>query len=149
MMIYHQAPGAPDCRVATVPACEQDIDASQSASIAALACFQMKIRDTVDFTVDFSVWLAANGGPLLTGATFAISSDSPSQPTITGQAFSPGGKSVAVLKAGTSGVAAKAGDAYYLDVTAVFAATVPVLPADVAIPTRTLVRRIHVVVANG
>lgn len=149
MMIHPQAAGAPDCRVATVPACELDVDASQTASIAALACFQMKIRDDIDFTVDFSTWLAANGSPVMTGATFAISSDSPSQPTIVGQAFSPGGKSVAVLKAGTTQTAAKAGDAYYLDVTAVFAATAPVSPADVAIPSRTLVRRIHVVVANG
>jgi hypothetical protein len=146
MLIYHQPAGAPDCRLAIVPACENDGDASQSASIAALACFQMKIRDTLDFTVDFSTWIAANGSPVMSNAVFAISADSPSQPTLAGQAFTPGGKCVVVLHAA---VGAKAGDAYYLDITATLAATVPASPADVVIPARTLVRRIHVVLANG
>jgi len=120
MLIYHQAAGKPDCRIATVPPCEQDVDASQTAPVAALACFQMKIRDTLDFTVDFTQWIAANGNP--------------------------GGKCVVVLHAASG---AKAGDAYYLDVTATLAATAPATTADVAIPARTLVRRIHVVLANG
>jgi hypothetical protein len=146
MLIYHQAAGAPDCRIATVPPCENDTDASQSAPIAALACFQMKIRDTLDFTVDFTQWIAANGNPAITAATFAAASDSPSAPTISGQAFTPTGKAVVVLHAAQG---AKAGDAYYLDITATLAATVPASPLDVAIPARTLVRRIHVVLANG
>ena len=146
MLIYHQQPGHPDCRIATVLPCEQDTDASQSAPIAALALFQMKIRDTLDFTVDFSQWIAANGSPVMSAATFAVASDSPSQPTISGQAFTPVGKAVVVLHAANG---AKAGDAFYLDVTATLAATVPALPTDVAIPARTLVRRIHVVLANG
>jgi hypothetical protein len=146
MLIYHQQPGQPDCRLATVPACENDGDAAQSAPIAALACFQMRIRDTLDFTVDFSQWLAANGTPVVTDAQFVAASDSPSAPSITGQAFTPTGKCVVVLH-GAEG--AKAGDAYYLDITASLAATVPASPLDVAIPARTLVRRIHVVVVNG
>jgi hypothetical protein len=146
MLIYHQPAGAPDCRIAIVPPCENDGDASQSAPIAALACFQMKIRDTLDFTVDFSAWIAANGNPVMTAALFATAADSPSAPTISGQAFTPGGKCVVVLHAAEG---AKAGDAYYLDVTATLAATTPATTADVAIPARTLVRRIHVVLANG
>ncbi|MGZ6199182.1 MAG: hypothetical protein ACXWNL_16220 [Vulcanimicrobiaceae bacterium] len=146
MLIYHQAPGAPDCRIAIVPPCEQDGDASQSAPIAALACFQMKIRDTLDFTVDFSQWIAANGNPVLSNALFAAAVDSPSAPSISGQAFTPGGKCVVVLHAAEG---AKAGDAYYLDITATLAATVPASVADVVIPARTLVRRIHVVLTNG
>ena len=146
MLIYHQQPGAPDCRIAIVPPCENDGDASQSASIAALACFQMKIRDTLDFTADFTQWIAANGNPVMSAATFAVASDSPSTPTISGQAFTPGGKVVVVIHAGSG---AKAGDAFYLDVTVTLAATVPTSPADAVIPSRTLVRRIHVVLANG
>lgn len=146
MLIYNQAPGAPDCRVAIVPPCENDADASQSAPISALACFQMKIRDTLDFTVDFSQWIAANGHPAVTNALFAAASGSPSAPSITGQAFTPGGKCVVVLHAAEG---AKAGDAYYLDITVALAATAPATTAELAIPARTLVRRIHVVLANG
>ncbi|WP_163103799.1 hypothetical protein, partial [Acinetobacter baumannii] len=67
-------------------------------------------------------------------------------PSITGQSFSPAGKTVVVLKAADN---AKVGDAYWLDVTATVAAVVAASAADVAIPARTIVRRIHVVVASG
>lgn len=146
MLIYPTAQGPADCRTVVVPSCEPDGDAAQSAPIGALALFQMRIRDKVDFQVDFSQWLAANGNPVLTGATFAASADSPSAPTIEGQAFVPAGKCVVVLSAP---VGAKAGDAYYLDITAQIGATTPVLPTDVAIPARSLVRRINVIVING
>lgn len=146
MLIYNQQPGPADCRSVVVPACEPDGDPSQGADIAALACFQMRIRDKLDFTVDFSAWLAQNGNATLTSGTFAVSTDSPSTPTISGQAYAAGGKCVVVLTAPSG---AKAGDAYWLDITAQISATTPVLPTDVAIPARTLVRRIHVVVING
>lgn len=146
MLVYSAAPGPVDCRAVVVPPCEADGDAAQSAPIEALALFQMRIRDKVDFQVDFSQWLQANGNPTLTGATFAVASDSPSTPTIAGQAFVAAGKCVVVL---TAPEGAKAGDAYWLDVTAQVGATTPVAPTDVPIPARTLVRRIHVVVVNG
>jgi hypothetical protein len=146
MLIYSQAPAVGDCRSVVVPACEPDGDPSQGADIAALACFQMRIRDKLDFTVDFSQWLAKNGNPTITTATFAVASGSPSTPTISGQTFNATGKCLVVL---TAAVDAKAGDAYYLDLTLDVGATVPVSPTDVAIPSRTLVRRIHVVVING
>lgn len=146
MLVYHQQPGLPDCRIAIVPPCERDTDASLNAPIGALALFQMKTRDELDFTVDFSQWLAANGNPVLTAATFAVSADSPSAPTLSAQAFVPGGKCVVVL---TAPDGAKAGDAYYLDVSAQIGATTPTLPTDVPIPARKLVRRIHVVLVNG
>lgn len=145
-MLVYSTPAPVDCRTVTVPACEPDGDASQSASIAALACFQMRKRDTVDFTVDFSDWLKANGNAQLSAATFAAATDSPSAPTLSGQAYAPAGKCVVVLQASNG---AMAGDAYYIDLTVTVAATVPVTPSDVAIPARTLVRRIHVVVING
>lgn len=146
MLVYNTAPGPIDCRSVIVPACERDGDAGQSAPIEALALFQMRIRDKIDFVVDFSQWLAANGNPTLTGATFAAAAESPSAPSISAQAFVPAGKCVVVL---TAPEGAKAGDAYWLDVTAEIAPTTPVQPTDVPIPARTLVRRIHVVVVNG
>lgn len=145
-MLVYSTPSPIDCRSVTVPACEPDGDASQSASIAALASFQMRKRDTVDFTVDFSEWLKQNGNASLSAATFAAAADSPKAPTISGQAYAPAGKCVVVLQASAG---AMAGDAYYLDLTVTVAATVPVSPTDVAIPARTLVRRINVVVING
>lgn len=145
MLVYSTA-GQVECRSVTVPACEPDGDASQSASIAALSLFQIRKRDTVDFSVDWSEWLKANGNAQLSAATFAASADSPKTPTISGQAFSPAGKCVVVLTAAND---ALAGDAYYIDLTITVAATVAALPSDVAIPARTLVRRIHVVVVNG
>lgn len=145
-MLVYSTPSPVDCRSVTVPACEPDGDASQSAAIAALACFQMRKRDTVDFIVDFSDWLRANGNAVLSAATFAVASDSPKTPTLAGQAFVAAGKCVAVLTAAND---ALAGDAYYLDLSVTIAATTPVAPTDVAIPQRTLVRRIHVVVVNG
>lgn len=145
MMVY-STPASVECRSVSVPACEPDGDASQSASISALACFQIRKRDTVDFTVDWSDWLKANGNGQLSAATFVIATDSPKTPTISGQVFSPSGKCVAVLHPAND---AMAGDAFYLDLSVTVAATVAALPSDVAIPARTLVRRIHVVVVNG
>lgn len=144
-MLVYPTPAPIDCRSVTVPACEPDGDASQSASIAALACFQMRKRDTIDFTVDWSDWLKQNGNAMLSAATFSVATDSPKTPTLT-QAFAPGGKCVVVLTAAND---ALAGDAYYIDLSVTVAATTAVGPNDVAIPARTLVRRIHVVVING
>jgi hypothetical protein len=146
MLIYQQQAGPPDCRLAVVPPCEFDTDPAQNAPILALACFQMRMRDTIDFRVDFSKWLAANGNPTITAATFAAAAESPSDPSISGQAFTPSGMCVVVLNAPDG---SKPGDAYHLDITVTVGATIPVSPTDVAIPSRTLVRRIHVVVVNG
>lgn len=148
MFSYNSQVLAPDCRVAVVQPCETDVDTSnaQSQQIAALGLFQMKLRDTVDFRVDFSQWLAANGGPVLTAAAWAVAATSPKTPTITGSAFVPAGMTAVVLKAPDG---ASAGDTYYLDITASIGATSPSLPTDVALPARTLVRRINVIVVQG
>ncbi|WP_163277035.1 hypothetical protein, partial [Klebsiella aerogenes] len=74
----------------------------------------LRLRDTIDYKVDFSQWLQANGNAQLNAANFAAASNSPSTPSITGQSFSPAGKTVVVLKAADN---AKVGDAYWLDVT--------------------------------
>ena len=145
-MLVYSTQVQPDCRSVVVPACEPDVNAEQGADIPALACFQLRLRDTIDYKVDFSQWLQANGNAQLNAANFAAASNSPSTPSITGQSFSPAGKTVVVLKAADN---AKVGDAYWLDVTATGAAVVAASAADVAIPARTIVRRIHVVVASG
>jgi hypothetical protein len=145
-MLVYSTQAAPDCRSVVVPACEPDLKAEQGSDIPALACFQLRLRDQIDFKVDFSQWLLANGNAQLSSAQFAVATGSPGTPTIVGQAFSPAGKCAVVLAAANN---AKAGDAYWLDLTATVAAVPAVGATDVAIPARTIVRRIHVVVANG
>ena len=147
MMILSTASGAVNCRSVSVPACDPHCDSGQSTGIPSLAVFQIRIRDTVDFTVDFTEWLQANGNATLSGATFAAASDSPSAPSIQGQSFNASGKAMVVLSGATEGV--QVGNAFWIDVTAQVAATVALLPSDLVIPARTLVRRIHVVVISG
>ncbi len=144
MLIYSQAPGPAKCRYVSVPTCERECDAS--TDVEALATFQMRLRDALDFTVDFTEWLAANGNPTLTNAQFTVAQGSPQTPSVAGQAFNAAGKAVIVLSPGEGRAV---GDAYYLDINASVGATVPVSPTDVATPSRSLVRRIHVVVVNG
>lgn len=153
MLVYANNQGPVNCRSVSVPACERDCDAGESSDVEALALFQIKLRDTIDFTVDFTDWLVANGGALLTSATFTIATESPQTPTIAGQAFTPAGKCAVVLTptaaddGGNGG--AEVGNAYYLDVNVSVAATIAMTPNDLAIPARTLVRRIHVIVVHG
>lgn len=148
MFSYNSQVLAPDCRMAVVQACETDVDTSnaQSQQIAALGLFQMKLRDTVDFRVDFSQWLAANGKPQLTAAVWAVAATSPKTPTMSGSAFVPSGMTAVVLQAPDGAIP---GDTYYLDITASIGPTTPSLPTEVALPARTLVRRIHVIVVQG
>lgn len=139
--------GQPDSRSVTVPAFEPDVGATPGTPILALGLFELRLRDQIDFSVDFSAWLAANGSNAqLTNVTWSAASGSPKTPTIVGSTFSPLGKCVVVLTAGTN---ASIGDTYWLDITVTIGATTPVNPNDVAIPVRALVRRIHVIVVNG
>lgn len=135
-----------ECRTVVVPECDDVISMAQDASIEALALFQMRLRDTVDFTVDFTKWLAKNGRATISDAVFSAATSSPATPVIAGQAFNAMGKCVVLL---SKHVGAKAGDAYHLDITVTVAATTPTGPGEVAIPERTLVRRINVVLVNG
>lgn len=144
-MLIHSTASQVPCRTVVVPSCERDFDTSQGSVVEALALFQIRIRDTIDFTVDFSEWLRANGNAQLSAATFAVAAQSPQQPEIVEQVFSPLGKCVVVLAVGDGAVV---GNAYHIDVTVTVAA-VAATPGEVAIPARTLVRRIHVVVVNG
>lgn len=142
--------GQDNCRYVAMPICEAEhTDVSQGAPIPALGVFYMRQRDTLDFGVDFTNWLVANSNgasPLtIASATWGASADSPKTPTIVGEGFDPAGR-VAVIVAAPPG--ALAGDSYWLDLTM----TTTALPASQgypAMPGRTVVRRIKLVVVNG
>lgn len=145
MLVYPTSAALIPCRTAVVPACDTLYDPPPTG-IDALASFQIKLRDTLDFTVDFTEWLQANGNGALSSAVFSVAAGSPKTPTIVGQTFSTT-KALIVINPAVGDVA---GDAYYLDITAQVAAVTPALgTADLAIPARQVVRRINVVVING
>jgi hypothetical protein len=144
--MYEMPLAVPDCRTVTVAACENDQDYRPNPPFPALATFQLQKRDTLDFTVDFSVWIGANGNPPMTSAEWTVAVGSPHAPTIVGQAFSSQGKTTVVLMAPEG---ANVGDAYWLDVTADVGLSQPASSGDVAIPARVLVRRVNVVVSQG
>jgi hypothetical protein len=146
MYPYQMNDGQPDCRYVALPVCEPDVGAAPGSPINALALFEIRLRDSLDFTVDFSVWLGANGPAQLSAATWAAASGSPKVPTIIGQAFSPAGRVTAVI---SPGAGAAIGDTYWMDITATVAATTAVNPNDVALPARTLTRRVNIIVVNG
>ena len=138
--------GAPDCRRVVLPICETDQPPMPNAAINAVATFQLRQRDTLDFTLDASAWLGANGNAQLTGAAWTVATGSPKTPTIVSSAWSPQGHAVVVLAVGAG---AAVGDAYWLDVMLAIGPTTPTNVGDVAISARTVVRRIYVVVAAG
>jgi len=135
-----------DSRRVALPVLDADERLSPTPSIPAIATFQLKQRDSLDFTLDAAAWLGANGNPVLTSAVWAVASNSPKTPTIVAQAFSAQGVTVAVIAPASNPLP---GDAYWLDVTLSIGATTPTNPNDVAIPARTIVRRIYIIVAAG
>jgi len=137
--------GEPDCRRYVMPACEPDGCSAPTAQIPAVATFTIRQRDSWDYTFDASVWVGANGNPVVTGATWAVASGSPQTPTLTGQAFTAQGVAVVVV---TPANGAKPGDAYWLDLTVTVGAASATTDAP-AIPARTFVRRIYIIVTAG
>ena len=133
------------CRRAAVDACEATLDISQSAPIPAIALFQLRIRDTLDFGVDLSLWLAANGNGLISNAVWSVAALSPKTPILSGNSFLPSGLAVVAV---APGVGALPGDAYWLDVTFSVAA-VAATAVSIALPARTMVRRVNIIVVNG
>lgn len=126
-----------------VPVQEPTQNPSVSANIPALAQFFKAARDTMDFGIDFSDWLIANGSPQLKSCVYAAGADSPKPPDIESQTFSPTGETVVMLAGGD------VGDAYYLDCTVVLDDVQIREGNPSTIGERTMVRRIHVVVYNG
>ena len=133
------------CRYAEVPACEPSIAPPGTSTFTALDVYQIKRRDILDFGVDFAPWMAGNGNPSLSGATWAVASGSPKTPIIESQSHTADGKTVAIIKPANDAVK---GDTYYVEITATFAA-VPASEGQPSIAARTLVRRIHIIVVEG
>lgn len=134
-----------DCRTAVVPVCEPERSVDAQGTVSALGLFQHRLRDVLDYTVDFSAWIAANGGTQLDGVAWAVAADSPKTPVLSDDSFAPSGKAVVLV---TPGAGATVGDTYYIEATATFAARAA--SADLpALPARTLVKRIHIIVVKG
>jgi len=117
--------------ITTVPVCAQ---------------FQLRQRDSLDFSMDFSAWLAANGQPNLASAVWSIPATSPQTPILGVSGFSPAGHTAVVV---TPALLAAVGDVYWLDVAATTTAvTIDCVPG-VVVPSRGLTRRIAIVVVAG
>ncbi|MFX8616539.1 hypothetical protein ABTM15_19740, partial [Acinetobacter baumannii] len=58
-------------------ACEAALDTKQGASIPALALFQVRARDSLDFGIDATDWLVMNGNAQLTNVVWSIGANSP------------------------------------------------------------------------
>lgn len=142
MLQFNQT--AVSCRRVAMPACEPEVDTSPTAPIPALKLFQMRSRDILDFGIDFAAWLQANGSAVLATATWAVASNSPQTPaTVTTVPFDPAGMTAVLVEADA------VGDAYYLECTITTAPTQPSANGALALPARTVVRRIHILVVNG
>lgn len=123
-------------------------DVRQGSQPPALGTFFIRQRDTLDYGIDFADWLSANndgGAATLTAAVWAVAATSPKTPVIVGHGFDTSGKTAVTI---TPAAGAVAGDAYWLEVTITVSA-VPASPGFPALPARTLVRKINVVVVNG
>jgi hypothetical protein len=140
-----QLKDAPTCRRVALSVCEPQSLAELAPKPEAIATFYIRQRDTLDFIVDLTDWLAANGPATLSSATWAVAADSPGTPVLEDDVASPYSTAVVVSPAAN----AKVGDAYWLDVTLNITATQVTNPGDLALPARKLVRRINIVVVAG
>lgn len=123
-------------------------DVRLGATVPALGTFFIRQRDTLDFGIDFTDWLAANndgGAVTLTTAVWAVAATSPKTPIIVGSGFDPAGKTSVTI---TPAAAAVAGDAYWMEVIITVSA-VAASAGFPALPARTLVRKVNIVVVNG
>lgn len=150
-------------RMFVVPVDDPDLRGGGSQPLAS-ATFELRLRDVLDFTVDFSTWLAANGSNArIVNAVWEVAPDSPKTPILPGRlqiqeltlvggskppnvSFSATGRCVVVVQAAAD---AKVGDGYWLDLKVTVGATTATHTDDVALPERTLVRRIAIIVVAG
>ena len=146
MYSYGQVAAPVNCRTVIVPGCEITLNPSD-LSIPAEALFQIRLRDIMDFSVDFSAWLTSTHGALLASVVWTIAALSPKIPIISSTVFDSSGPAVAII---APGLLAAVGDAYYIDVTGV---TLPTLisagSATLTIPARTITRRVNILVVAG
>lgn len=117
-------------------------------SITVLATFIKKARDTLDYGIDFTQWVQANGNTEIKDVVWADAADGAAAGILpapmVGNQFFPGGECWVVIGPGN------AGDNYWLDCTVTVAATQARVGGD-AVQTmeRTLVRRIAIQVYAG
>lgn len=143
MQFYAQQPAMPPRRVKMPVQEPTNVATAPSASVPALAQFFKAARDTMDFGIDFTDWLIANGNTQATNIVYSEGDDSPQSPTIASQSFSKTGESAVLISGGAIG------DAYYIDCTVTVDEVQVREDNPAAIGTRTIVRRIHVVVVAG
>jgi hypothetical protein len=132
-------------RTFTVPVVDP-VFSSTNRIIMPAAVFQIRQRDTLDYSVDASGWLAANGSALLGAVAWGVANDSPMQPIIMADSFDPTGLCTVVVAPAAD---AAVGDVYWIDWSAATTPTqIPRLP-NVTIPPRTVVRRFYIMVVAG
>ncbi len=147
MLTFGTLPNSGNGRTFTLPTTDVALSSS-TTTVPPVATFQMRARDVLDFSVDATAWLAANGsGAVLTAAQWAVAAGSPKTPTISGQGFDQTGLTSAVIAAANT---AAPGDVYSLDITLTVGPCPPANdPGGFTIPARTLVRRIQIMVVAG
>ena len=143
-------PGAPfggtNGRTFALPLIDQ-LASPTSSVIPPVVIFQIRERDVLDFSIDATQWLAANGnGVLAAGSAWAVAVGSPMTPTIVGQQFDPSGLVTAVI---APMMGANVGDVYWLDVTLAVAPAQLTMFPNVQVPARKLTRRVYIQVVAG
>jgi hypothetical protein len=114
-------------------------------TIDVLASFVKKARDTLDFGIDFTAWLKANGDTELKAVQWdPVVQNGYVAPPVVDDQFFPGSEAWVIIGPGN------AGDKYLIDCTASIAATQARVGGD-AVQTleRTIVRRILITVYAG
>lgn len=114
-----------------------------STLVDALATFIMRARDVMDFGIDFSDWLKSNADSVIKTAVWSEASGSPQSPTLGSSVLFPGTETVVMVGPGT------ANDVYWLDCTVTIATSQQRENQALAIPERTIVRRVAIKVLAG
>lgn len=127
------------CRRVVIPACEPSTIPAGTPPPVVINSAPILVRkgDTIDVGLDWSDWLAANGGEL-SAVAWAAHTDSPQAPTISGATtlFNKG-EAMVLLNLGS----ATSGHVYWLTCTATIAG-IPV--GGFTLPNRTVARTIAV-----
>ena len=148
MLVFTDPLQAGGCRTYPVDVCDPVLSTSTSTvPIDQAATFQIRQRDALDFTIDFTALLTAMGVSVtLTACSFTVPAASPKTPASITGGFDASGTAVFVL---TPALGATVGDLYYVDVTATTSTSVLPNTPSVTIPARTITRRMQFQVVAG
>jgi hypothetical protein len=139
-MLTATLPSPSHCRRAIVPACDPQVVATGTNPTAVnTAPLLVKVGDTIDIGLDWSQWIAGNGGKLKT-STWAAHAASPVAPTFAGAVtliHESRMHTVAVLDLS----AHAAGTVYYIENTVVIEG---IADGTFTMPDRTLKRMLWV-----